>query len=127
MLSRVVGQSTLLCCNAECGGGVQEGTVPLARLSASFQSLPHYPEGNWALLVLIAGGWACVHSRTLWASSTNSPVRLGVSSLLPQPPQVFSIRGFDASFLGTGTLGCVVCLNPQLFLLAYLHPNVGPG
>ena len=38
-----VGQPMLLLCGAVCGGGVQEGTVPLARLSVSFQSLPPLP------------------------------------------------------------------------------------
>ena len=37
------GKPTLLCCNAVCVGGVQEGTVPLSQLSASFQSLLPLP------------------------------------------------------------------------------------
>ena len=32
---------------------------------------------------------------------------------------------FVAVFPHTGPLGCVVCLAPQLFLLVYLHANVG--
>ena len=44
----------------------------------------------------------------------------------PQPPQIFTARGFEALFPCAGTLGCVVCLAPQLFLLVYLHTNVGP-
>ena len=44
----------------------------------------------------------------------------------PQPLQVFSVRGFEALFPRTGTLGCVVCLAPQLFLPVYPHANVGP-
>ena len=46
--------------------------------------------------------------------------------MLPQPPQVFSVRGFEALFSSAGALGCVVCLAPQLFLPIYLHSNVGP-
>ena len=46
--------------------------------------------------------------------------------LPPQSSQVFSVRGFVALFSLTGTLGCMVCLAPQLFLLVYLHANVGP-
>ena len=46
--------------------------------------------------------------------------------LLLQAPQVFSVRGFEALFPCAGTLGCAVCLAPQLFLLVYLHENVGP-
>ena len=44
----------------------------------------------------------------------------------PQPPQVFSVRGFEALFPSTGTPGCVVYLTPQLFLPVYLHMTVGP-
>ena len=35
-----VGQSKSLCCDSVSGGGAQEGTIPLAQLSPSFQSLP---------------------------------------------------------------------------------------
>ena len=45
---------------------------------------------------------------------------------MPQPPYVFIARGFEALFLWTGTLGCLVCLTPQLFLPVYLYSNVGP-
>ena len=45
--------------------------------------------------------------------------------LLPRPPQVFSVRDFEALFPSAGTLGCMVCLAPQLFLLVYPHANVG--
>ena len=45
--------------------------------------------------------------------------------MLPQPPQIFLVRGFEALFPDVGTLGCVVYLLPQLFLLVYPHANVG--
>ena len=39
------------------------------------------------------GVWACVRSRTLWVSPTNSPVRLGVSpAAASTPTRVFSQR-----------------------------------
>ena len=38
-----VGQPTMLHCGTVSGGGVQEGTMPLALLSAGFQSLPPLP------------------------------------------------------------------------------------
>ena len=41
--------------------------------------------------------------------------------LLLQPPQVFISIGFEALVSHAGTLGCMVCLTPQLFLLV----NVG--
>ena len=46
--------------------------------------------------------------------------------LPPQPPQIFTARGFEALFFHAGPLGCAVCLTPQLFLPVYLHVNVGP-
>ena len=38
----------------------------------------------------------------------------------------FSVRGFEALFSCTGTLGCAVCFAPQLFLPVYLDADVGP-
>ena len=52
-------------------------------------------------------------------------MRLGVSPVATSiPTGVFSQR-FEALFPYTGTLGCKVCLAPELFLLVYLHGNVG--
>ena len=53
---------------------------------------------------------------------------LGGWEFLPlmQPPQFFTVRGFEALFPHTRTLSCVVCLATQLFLLVYLDMNVGP-
>ena len=41
-------------------------------------------------------------------------------------PEFFKARGFEALVSCTGILCCTVYLAPQLFLLAYLHTNVGP-
>ena len=80
-----------------------------------FSHFPCYPLANWALLVLIPSWGACIRSRTLWVSPTNSPVRLGISlAAAPTPTGVFSQR-FEALFSRAGALGCVVCLAPQLF------------
>ena len=90
----------------------------------TFSHFCHFPQANWAPLVLILGGWVCVCSRTWWVSPKNSPMRLEFLPLL-QPPQIFSFRGFEAVFPHTGTLGCMVCLSTQLFLPVYQHTNVG--
>ena len=95
--------------------------MPLAQLSPTFSYFPRYPQASCALLVLVPGWVACVHSKTLWAQPMDSPVRLGVS-----PQQVFSVRGFEAFLPGAGTMGCMVCFTPQLFLPVCLHENVGP-
>ena len=74
-----------------------------------------YPQANWALPVLIPSEWVCVCCRTLWVSPTNFPVKLGVPPAASTPSGVFSQR-FEALFLLTGSLSCMVCLAPQLFL-----------
>ena len=71
------------------------------------------------------GEWVCVPSGTVWVSPTNLPVRDWEFLLLPQHPQVFSVRGFKALFPCAGTLDCTVCLSPHLFLPVYLLANTG--
>ena len=70
--------------------------------------------------------WARVCWETLWASLTNSPVRLGVSPAAASTPTGVFNQWFEALFPHAGTLGCMVSLAPQLFLLVYLYSNVGP-
>ena len=66
-------------------------------------------------------GWVCVCSRPLWVSPTTSPMRLGVSPTADSTPTgVFSQR-FEPLFPRAGTLDCVVCLAPHLFLPVYPH------
>ena len=69
-------------------------------------------------------GWACAHSRLLWVSLTNSPVRLGVSPAAASTPTSVFNQSFEALFLGAGALGCGVCFAPLLFLPVYLCANV---
>ena len=71
-------------------------------------------------------GWACVHSRPLWVSPMNSPVRLGVSPVAASiPTGVFNQR-FEALFPRAGALGCTVCFAPPPLVPVYLCGNVGP-
>ena len=65
-----------------------------------------YTLGPWSLQRNLLWGWKFL----LW----------------PQPPQDFSVRGFEALFPYTGTMGCTAWLFPQLFLPVYRHTNVGP-
>ena len=122
-----LGQPTLLCCDAVCGGGVWEGTVPLVWLSAGFQSLPLLPtiklspsgaDSHVGGFVCILGPCRSLRRTLLWGWE--------FFPLPPQTPQVFSFRGVEALFPRTGTLGCAVYLAPQFFLPVYLHSNVGP-
>ena len=65
----------------------------LVQLSASFQSLPATHKQIGPFWCWFPGEWVCVHSRTLWVSPTNSPVRLGISpTTSPTPTVVFSQR-----------------------------------
>ena len=114
----------LLLCGAVCGGGVQGETMPLGLLSG-FQSLPLLPTSKLdpfgayfqvGRLVYILGPYGSLE-QTLLRGWEFLP--------LPQPSQVFSVRGFEALFPHTGTLGYMVCLAPQLFLPVYPHANVG--
>ena len=70
-----------------------------------FSHFPRYPQSNWALLVLIPGGWVCVCSRTLWVPPMNSPVWLGVSLAASSTPTGVFNQRFEALFLLTATLG----------------------
>ena len=100
--------------------------MPLAWLLAHFQSLPLLPTiklgpsgaDSWVcVLVYILGNSGSLQQTLLWGWE---------SFLLLQPPKVFTTRGFEALLLCAVTLDCQICLAPQLFLLVYLHTNVGP-
>ena len=99
--------------------------MALALLSAGFQSLPLLPtskvgpfgaDSQVGGLVYILGPCGS-RQRTLLCSWE--------FLLLPQPLRVFFIQRLEALFPDTVTLGCTVCLAHQLFLLVYLHMNVG--
>ena len=79
-----------------CWGGVKEGIVLLTWLSPHFPSLPLFPtSGLCPFRWWFPGGWACVHSRTLWVSPMNCPVRVRVS-LATATSTGFTVRGFEA-------------------------------
>ena len=93
---------------------------------SSFCQFLHFPQADSALSGADSwvGGQACIHSRILWISPTDCPVRLEVSLTTIAPRDFYSQRFSGFSFLH-GTLGGTVCLASQLFLHAYLHANVG--
>ena len=53
-------------------------------------------------------------------------MRLGVSPTAASAPTGVFNQRFEALFPEIGALDCPVCLAPQLFLLVYLHVDVGP-
>ena len=94
-----------LCCGAECGGGVREETLTFAKLSPCFQSLPLLPtiklgppgaDSQVGGFVFILGPCGPLQRTLLWGWEF---------LLLPQHPQVFTVRDFKALFPCTGTLG----------------------
>ena len=84
----------------------------------------HYPQSNWAPLVLIPE-WVGLCT-LLWVSPTTSPVRLGVSPAAASTPMGVFNQRFEALFPHAGDLGCMVCFVPPPFLPVYLCANVGP-
>ena len=86
--------------------------MPLALLSASFQSLPLLPTSKLGLSGAYSqlGGFVYVF-RAPWVSPVSSPGMLGVSPAASTPTGVFSQR-LEALFPCTGALGCAVCLTP---------------
>ena len=99
-----------------------------APLSVGFQSLPPLPtiQLGPSCANSRVGGWACAHSRPLWVSPMNSPVRLGVSPPAASTPTGVSTQRFEALFPHAVALGCAVYFAPPLFLLVYQCTNVGP-
>ena len=109
-------------------GRGREGALALAPLFARLQSLPPLPTIKLGPSGADSqvGRWACAHSRPLWISPTNSPVRLGVSPAAPSTLMGVFNQRFEALFLCAGALGCVVSFTPPPFLPVYLCTNVGP-
>ena len=101
-------------CGAVCGGGVREGTIPLAQLWACFQSLPMLPTSKLGP----SGSDSRVGSRTLWVSPMNSPVELGVSPTAATPIHFYSqkFRGFISLCWNPGLRGlsCSPVVPPAL-------------
>ena len=83
----------------------------LAPLSVGFQSLPPLPtiQLGPSCANSRVGGWACAHSRPLWVSPRNCPVRLGVSPTAASTPTGVFNQRFEALFPWAGALGCLVC------------------
>ena len=95
--------------------------APLCWFSAT-SSTTHNQIGSFWCCFL--SGWICIHSRTLWVSPMNFPVRLGVSPAAASTSKVFSIRGLRLYFPVLEPW-VAVCVTTQLFLPASLHENVG--
>ena len=85
----------------------------------AFSHFCHYPQANWALLVLIPGWVGFCTSRTLWVSPMNSAVRVGVSPFDTSiPTGVFNQKcwGFISLCWGSGLCGlsCSPVVSPGL-------------
>ena len=89
-----------------------------------FSHFLHYPQSNWAPLVLIPGRVGLYTFRTLWVSPVNSPVRLGVSPAAASTPTGVFNQRFEALFSCAGAPDCAICFDPLPSLLVYLCMNV---
>ena len=88
-------------------GRSRERAMALAPFSAEFQSLPQLP--TIKLGPCTTDSLVGAHSRPLWVSPTNSPVRLGVSPAATSTPTGVFNQKFEALFPRAGALGCMVC------------------
>ena len=79
--------------------------APLCRLSVT-PSVTH--NRIWPFWCCFPSGWVYVHSRPLWVSPTNSPLRLGVSPAAASTHTGVFNQWFEALFPHVGTLDCVV-------------------
>ena len=89
----------MLHCDTVCGGGVQEGAMALAPLSAGFQPLPLLPTIKLGLSGAASqvGGFVCILGP---CRSLQWTLLWGWEFLLlpPESPQVFSLRGLRLYF-----------------------------
>ena len=115
----------LLRCGTGCRGGSEREQCHLLGSWQAFSHFHHYPQANWAILVLIPKWEGPVPSRNLWVPPTNSSVRLGVYSGTSTPTDFYHQR-----FWGLIS----PCCNPGLHGLPhssiippiYLHADMGP-
>ena len=94
----------LWCCMWERGPRGKSAACSTLHWFSVISSATHNQIGPFWCWFL--GGWICVHSRTCGSLQRTLLWGWEFLLLLPQPPQVFSVRGFQALFPGTGTLGC---------------------
>ena len=83
---------------AVCGGGVREGTMPLAPLCQFSVTSPATHNQIGPFWCWFPGGWVCVWARPLWVSPTNSPMRLGVYPAATSTPMGVFNQRFEALF-----------------------------
>ena len=96
-----------------------------APLSVGFQSLPLLPTIKLGPSGAGSRVGGLVHTRPLWVSPANSPVRLGVSPTAAPSPMVFSLRGLRLYFPALEPWVTQSALIPAICPV-YLCANVGP-
>ena len=112
------GQPMSLHCGTVCRGRGQRGNIATcAALSQLSDTSPTTHKQIGAFLCWFPSGWFCVHSKTLWVSPMDSPVRLRVSPTAATPTGFKSQRfwGFISP-----------CWNSGLHGLTH-YPVVPPG
>ena len=98
----------------------------LDQLLASFHSLPPLPIRKLgpAGADSLVGGFVYILGPV--GLSKKLSCEAGSFSCHLNPHRFFQSEVLRLYFPRAGTLGCAVCLTPQLFLPVYLHANVAP-
>ena len=122
------GATHSLCCGAVCGGGIREGTCRLlgsCSLSVTSPATHKQTASSWCRFLC---RWVCICSKILWTSPVDPSSELFTEtesfSCLHNSHRFLQPEVLRLYFPHAGTLGCVVCLAPQLFFLVYPHVNV---
>ena len=105
--------TTLLHCGAVCGGGVREGIMSLASFYPIFCHFPHFPQADCAL-----SGTDSQVGGFVYVLGLRGPLQWTLQwhwdfLPLPQPPQLFTARGFASLVSCSETLSFVVCVTPR--------------
>ena len=114
--------AVLWCCM--WGRGQRGNNAACSAFSQLSVTSPTTHKQIWPFWCWFPGGWTCIHSRTLWVSLMNSPVRLELSPSVTTPASFYSQRfwGFISPHYNPGL--CDLS-HSQLLLPIYLHANVG--
>ena len=109
------GQGNPLLWRCLWGRGPRGNSVPCLALGCLSVTSPTTHKQIGPFWCWFPGGWACVRSRILWVSPTNSPVKLGVFSFWLNPHRCFQSEVLRLYF---------PALEPWLWSLSHSPPSL---